>query len=400
MRPFAHILLLLCVTLLAGLGVSAKPVDISPAHPVVGAAGDSTLYSLMIVESRDANGNLLGRGCGIILKKGYVACNYHFVAGAPKVVIVRPGDFKEFPADGYLTVEEKKDLIILSVPGITGPVAKLTLKEQQADGYPVTLVERLSGRQFKYAKAEVKGRKDINEMTFQQVVSKDARDCVSGPVIGQGEIVGFTTAGYYDGKYYAYMVPATELSRIQNRSFIIKDIESLPDSVPTAQSAYQTSLMASLTSILWLPLEDAEQAAKTHKKKVVITIFTDWCGWCAVMNQNTWNKLNIIRYVNENYYAVKMDAETQEVLRFKGASFPYLTNLHSNQLAWSLLNGIMEFPSTVFLDENGNVLTVIPGFMDPGKMEVVLHYFSENAHLKSGTSFQDYEMNYARRKED
>lgn len=377
------------------------PVSVThPLDPVLLSPPDSTLNCIVIVESRDANGNLIGRGAGVLMKKGYVACNYHLVAGAPQVVIVKPGEFKEFPADGYLTVEEGKDLIILSVPGITGTSARLTLKDNLADGYTVTVVERMQSRQFKYAKAEIRGRKDLMGLSLQQVVSRDARDCISGPVFGQGEMVGFTTAGYWDGRYYSYMVPATELSRIQNRSFIIKDIHSLPDTLPMTQSEFQATLMSSLTSILWVPLHEAETQAAAKKKKVVITIFTDWCGWCTVMNQNTWNKLNIIRYVNENYFAVKLDAETRDVIRFRGTDFSYMTNLHSNQLAWSLLNGVMEFPSTVFLDEGGNVLTVIPGFMDAGKMEVVMHYFNENAHLKPGMTFQEYEISYARKKEE
>jgi thioredoxin-related protein len=427
-KSAARILILMCAAFSAVSGLLAGPAEIQPdTHPYWGIrnlwftgfqqpaiqpvlspvehfsplpAADSTLACIVIVESRDANGNMIGRGAGILLKKGYVATNYHLIAGAPQVVIVKPGEFKEFPVDGYLTVEESKDIIMLSVPGITGTSARLSLKDNLPEGYTVTLVERMQSRQFKYAKAEIRGRKDLMGVSLQQVVSRDARDCISGPVFGQGEMVGFTTAGYLDGRYYSYMISATELSRIQNRSFIIKDIHSLPDSLPMQQSHFQTTLMSSLTSILWMPLQEAEIQAKAKKKKVMITIYTDWCGWCTVMNQNTWNKLKIIRFVNENFFAVKIDAETREVLRFKGTDFGYMTNVHSNQLAWSLLNGVMEFPSTVFLDEGGNVLTVIPGFMDAGKMDVVLHYFNENAHLKPGLTFQQYEMGYARTKEE
>ena len=36
--------------------------------------------------------------------------------------------------------------------------------------------------------------------------------------------------------------------------------------------------------------EEALEASKTEKRKIFIDVYTDWCGWCKVMDKNTFNQ--------------------------------------------------------------------------------------------------------------
>jgi thioredoxin-related protein len=52
----------------------------------------------------------------------------------------------------------------------------------------------------------------------------------------------------------------------------------------------------------------------------------------------------------------------------------------SHQLAQTLMNGKMSYPSYVFMDEELRVITVVPGYFPSEKFEPVLHYFGKNAY--------------------
>ncbi|MEM7037801.1 MAG: DUF255 domain-containing protein, partial [Bacteroidota bacterium] len=265
------------------------------------------------------------------------------------------------------------------------------------EGTTLQLIDAPESRQFKLFDAKVAGSKEIMEISLPQMISNKSEDCTGGPIFRGNTVVGFCTAGYLDDRYYAYAIPASELRRLMNRSFIIKSYNSLSDSEPIGTSYYQKSLMESLTSVLWLGLDDAERLARKKGKMMLINVYTTWAGWSKLMKKNTYSSKRIIRYINENFYAVRLDAEAVETLTLNNLAYDRKDDSDYHALAYSLLEGKMEFPSTVFLDEEINVLLVVPGYMDPTKMEVVLHYFSEKAYLNTSMSFGEFERKYFQR---
>ena len=66
--------------------------------------------------------------------------------------------------------------------------------------------------------------------------------------------------------------------------------------------------------INWLSIEEVNQKLKTQPKPVLIDLFTNWCYWCKVMDKKTYNSSKVIAYVNEHFYAVKVNAETKKTI--------------------------------------------------------------------------------------
>jgi thioredoxin-related protein len=60
----------------------------------------------------------------------------------------------------------------------------------------------------------------------------------------------------------------------------------------------------------------------------------------------------------------------------------------THQLAAALLQGRISYPSYVFMNENNQLITVVPGYMEPKDFLPILKYFGSNAYLKK--SFKDY----------
>ena len=144
--------------------------------------------------------------------------------------------------------------------------------------------------------------------------------------------------------------------------------------------------------IKWMTFEEAVKLNETAPKKIFIDVFTDWCGWCKKMDQTTFLNKEVIDYMNENYYAVKLDAEMNDTIVFGGYTFINQGGNNgrkgTHQLAQALLKGRLSYPSYVFMNEKNQLLTVAPGYMEANDLMPVLKYIGTEAYLHQ--SFKDY----------
>ncbi|MCB9234569.1 MAG: DUF255 domain-containing protein [Bacteroidia bacterium] len=350
------------------------------------------MESMVYIESLDKDDKRLHFGAGVILKNNLVATNYHYVAGARKVRIRQYGKDTENFSEGYIGVDESKDLIVLYVNGLSGTPVKITNTLPGQGDKGVRIVEKPSTQNMVFKEVNFSRKYPLNDEELTELTSRNIEECLGGPVFWEDYLAGFTVAGYFHREYFTYFIPATQLKTLMGISTIIKSFNSLEETRYMAGSRFQTALMESLTSVLWLDFEDAVREAKKKKKKILIDVYTDWCGWCKLMFKNTYSNRDMIRYINENYVAVRINAEAREKIKFNGREFIYDPDLRCNQLAYSLLEGNMSYPSTVFLDHEINLLTVVPGYIEMDKLAVILRYFNENIYLDHSKTFEEYEQ--------
>lgn len=136
-------------------------------------------------------------------------------------------------------------------------------------------------------------------------------------------------------------------------------------------------------TIKWHSFEKAMKLSKKNPKKIFIDMYTDWCGWCKKMDQTTFKDPVIAKFMNENYYAVKFDAERTDTVLFQNRVYVNPNpegRRSSHELARALLNGRMSFPSFVFLSEEGQPITIVPGYQKAGSFEPILHFIAEDAY--------------------
>jgi len=135
----------------------------------------------------------------------------------------------------------------------------------------------------------------------------------------------------------------------------------------------------------WLSWEKALEKSKVEKKKIVVDVYTNWCGWCKKMDKATFQNPKIVEYVNENFYAVKFNAEQKEDIEFNSKVYKYVSSFGRrgyHELANEIMSGRMSYPTVVFMDENQRVIQPIPGFQDANTFEMIIIYFAEN-HYKT-----------------
>ncbi len=137
--------------------------------------------------------------------------------------------------------------------------------------------------------------------------------------------------------------------------------------------------------INWLTWEEALELSKTEQKKILVDVYTDWCGWCKRMDKATFQQTHIAEYVNEHFYAVKFNAEMKEDIVFKGKTFKFVKNgmRGYHELAAEITRGRLSYPTVVFLNENLDVIQPVPGFKDPLEFEQIITYFGRNEHMKT-----------------
>ena len=73
--------------------------------------------------------------------------------------------------------------------------------------------------------------------------------------------------------------------------------------------------------INWISLEKAVELQKKTPKKILIDMYTVWCGPCKMLDKNTFGNKSVANYINAHYYAVKFNAEGNEILTFKGKRY-------------------------------------------------------------------------------
>lgn len=136
--------------------------------------------------------------------------------------------------------------------------------------------------------------------------------------------------------------------------------------------------------IQWLTFEQALKAAEKQKKKVFIDVYTEWCGWCKVMDAQTFTDKKIAEYVNKKYYAVKLDAESMKTFTYKGQQ------VSERELAQKL--NVTAYPTTVYLDENFDLLSPVPGFLKVPELDKILKFYGEDAFKKQ--TWQEFDASY------
>lgn len=146
--------------------------------------------------------------------------------------------------------------------------------------------------------------------------------------------------------------------------------------------------------VKWMSFAEAVEKSKTEKRKIFIDVYTDWCGWCKVMDKNTFSEANVAKILNEKFYPVKLDAEQKEDIVFQGTTFKFVPygNKGTHQLAMALLNNQLAYPTVVFLDEDFKMIQPLQGYQKTEDFHRIAQFIGEN-HYKT-MKWSDYKNVY------
>jgi thioredoxin-related protein len=142
----------------------------------------------------------------------------------------------------------------------------------------------------------------------------------------------------------------------------------------------------------WLSLQQVADSLKLRKKPVLIDLYTEWCGWCKVMDKKTYANKKVSEYLGKKFYTVKIDAESKKEIRWNGKSYQFNPGYRTNDFAVYLTNGQLSYPTTVIIPPDSGIPQAIPGYLEPKDFELILKYFGEEKFGK--VPFDEFRKNF------
>ncbi|HEY1039021.1 MAG TPA: DUF255 domain-containing protein [Bacteroidia bacterium] len=150
--------------------------------------------------------------------------------------------------------------------------------------------------------------------------------------------------------------------------------------------------------VKWYSMNEALALNKKKPKKILIDIYAGFCNACKVMNKTVYNNPEVAKYINDNFYLVDLNAELKEEIEFKGVKYGPATspNFPFHSITMQLTRNNLIFPTMTVLNENEEVIDVLPFYMPQQTLLPVFHFYGEDKYKT--TKWEDFLKAYKEKK--
>ncbi|HTK81394.1 MAG TPA: thioredoxin fold domain-containing protein [Bacteroidota bacterium] len=122
----------------------------------------------------------------------------------------------------------------------------------------------------------------------------------------------------------------------------------------------------------WKTFDAGFAEAKKSNKKIMLDIYTDWCGWCKRLDKDTYGNEKVMDYLNSQYVVIKLNAESATKLNFKDKEY--------SEAGMAQALGATGYPTIVFFDGKGEPITSIPGYVDAERFLPILTFIGDDSY--------------------
>ena len=137
-------------------------------------------------------------------------------------------------------------------------------------------------------------------------------------------------------------------------------------------------------------ITEVEKLQKKKPKKVLVNINSGFCNSCKVMEKTTYVDSSIASYINDNFYLVNFNAETNDTIVFKNEKYfkSAVNGFPLHNLSLKLTANRFSLPALCLLDEELNPIDVLNFYQSPEHIKPILVFIADNAYkTKNFTEF-------------
>jgi len=170
-----------------------------------------------------------------------------------------------------------------------------------------------------------------------------------------------------------------QLTQEQQRKKIQEQIqEQLKQRQQQQQNQAKSQPAADGPEVPWVKIGNVESLVKKKPKKVVVDVYTSWCGPCKMLDRTTFRDPEVVKLMTENFYPVKFNAEGPDPVTFRGKNYtnprynPAKKRGRNGQHTLTPTFGIRGYPSIIIMDENMKIIDKASGYLKPAQMKAFL----------------------------
>jgi len=120
--------------------------------------------------------------------------------------------------------------------------------------------------------------------------------------------------------------------------------------------------------------KDIKELAKRENKPIFVDFYTDWCGWCKVMDKKTFKDPEVAKIANSTYIPYRINAEKGEGI----------------QIAKTY--GVRAFPTILFFSPEGEVIGKLVGYTDSETFIEAMRFYLKKIEKKPSGRGSSYNL--------
>jgi len=169
------------------------------------------------------------------------------------------------------------------------------------------------------------------------------------------------------------------------KNFKQKELNAIPDTLRPDSTGV----------IKWYSLVEAEKLSKQNGKLILLNAYTSWCQSCRVADSTNYRSKVIADIINKNFIPVKFDAASTKDLSFFGKTYKGGVQSGPHQLTRAYIKQNFQMPTLLFINNKGQQITELHGFIPPKALESILSYFADKSYTNK--KYEDYRKTFKNR---
>lgn len=182
-----------------------------------------SLPSVVVLVSRDAEGNPVTLGSGFFVTPRLLATNLHVIEDASRVTArLVTGDEREYQIEGSVAIDEANDLVLLKIGASAGRALPIAGNTRSEIGDTVYVAGNPAGLVGSFSQGIISAFRDSD---FIQITAPISGGSSGSPVMNdRGDVIGIATLAIREGQNLNFAIPVSRLVALLNKASDVRPL--------------------------------------------------------------------------------------------------------------------------------------------------------------------------------